>query len=904
MPRRLVLVLLLLSLSVSGRHELTAQVRPIYDRGAAGLTQVLQRLTTTASVLHIGAHPDDEDSAFMARAARGDHARTAYLSLNRGEGGQNIIGPELFEALGVIRTEELLQARRLDGGEQYFTRAFDFGFSKTRAETATKWDEEAVLGDVVRVIRTFKPLVIYSRFSGTAADGHGHHQMAGYLAPVAYRAAGDPARVPVRGDAQFAGPWQPRKLYSGGRGGGTGPVLQLQTGAWDPVIGRTYAAIAAEGRSQHKSQDMGTIEPLGPSTTALRLVDARVQTPATEGSIFDGIDVSVPGLGRLAGLPADALAAELTAIDGAGRRALQEYRATNPATIIPALAEGLRATRAARRTLVTLPAPQQARTDADFLLARKEEEFADALTRAAGIVLDPLSDRETVEPGGALDVTVRLFAPQSPVVSIGVLALEARAGWQVAPATDAAEGPAFRRETPAKSARYRVGIPADAPPTQPFFLRAPRTGAMYSIDPDADPTRPFEPPALHAIATLTVGGETVTMRQPVTYRYADSVRGELRREPNVVPSLGVGFESNLVVIPTARRAAAHRVEVRVSNLAREAVRGELSLVLPAGWRSTPAVAPFVMTATDATATAAFSVRASAGTAPGRYAITARATAAGASSASFARDMQLISYPHIQTHRLYTDAVAAAPLIDLAVAPVRVGYIMGSGDQVPDALRRMNVSVTMLDDRALATGDLSVFDTIVVGIRASEARPAFVSAQARLRTFMERGGTLIVQYQQGEYTTRNLAPYPAQIAGNSRVTDEEAPVTILAPAHPAFRYPNRIGAADFAGWVQERNLYAFTSFDARYVPLLASADPGEMPQRGGQVYARVGRGHYVYTAYAWFRQLPAGVPGAYRMFANLISLSKAPAPAGSPAPGGAARTGGAPVEAEDRTRPSR
>jgi hypothetical protein len=230
--------------------------------------------------------------------------------------------------------------------------------------------------------------------------------------------------------------------------------------------------------------------------------------------------------------------------------------------------------------------------------------------------------------------------------------------------------------------------------------------------------------------------------------------------------------------------------------------------------------------------------------------------------------------------------------------------MGSGDQVPDALRRMNVSVTMLDYRALATGDLSVFDTNVFGIRASEARPAFVSAQARLRTFMERGGTLIVQYQQGEYTTRNLAPYPAQIAGNSRVTDEEAPVTILAPAHPAFRYPNRIGAADFAGWVQERNLYAFTSFDARYVPLLASADPGEMPQRGGQVYARVGRGHYVYTAYAWFRQLPAGVPGAYRMFANLISLSKAPAPAGSPAPGGAARTGGAPVEAEDRTRPSR
>ena len=267
-------------------------MRPLYDQGAAGLAQILQRLTTTASVLHVGAHPDDEDSAFLARAARGDHARVAYLALNRGEGGQNIIGPELFDALGVIRTEELLQARRLDGAQQFFTRAFDFGFSKTRSETAALWNEQAVLEDMVRVIRTFRPLVVYSRFSGTPADGHGHHQEAGYLTPVAFKAAADPSAFPELAK-EGVRVWQARKLYSSGRGGGAGPLTQVATGITDPAIGRTYTEIAAEGRSQHKSQAMGTIEPLGPATSALRQMESRVPAGAAEQSVFDGLDVTM-----------------------------------------------------------------------------------------------------------------------------------------------------------------------------------------------------------------------------------------------------------------------------------------------------------------------------------------------------------------------------------------------------------------------------------------------------------------------------------------------------------------------------------------------------------------------------------------------------------------------------------
>jgi LmbE family N-acetylglucosaminyl deacetylase len=354
-----------------------AQVRPVYDRGAAGLTQILERLQTTASALHTAAHPDDEDSAFIARTARGDHARVAYLSLNRGEGGQNIIGTELFDGLGVIRTEELLQARRLDGGEQFFTRTFDYGFSKTRAEAAAKWNEREVLGDMVRVIRMFRPLVIYSRWQGTPADGHGQHQLAGYLSPLAFKAAGDPDEFPEQ-ITEGLRPWQAKKFYRG-----TGfrpdpanpPTLQVQTGLFDPVLGRTFAEISAEGRSQHKSQEMGTIEPRGPQTSNLRLVESLVQAPTPERSIFDGIDVTVPGLAALAGLPAGMLRAELGAIDAAARKALAEYEPLDPAAIVPALADGLRATRAARAALRTGTASADARAEAEFLLALKEQDF-------------------------------------------------------------------------------------------------------------------------------------------------------------------------------------------------------------------------------------------------------------------------------------------------------------------------------------------------------------------------------------------------------------------------------------------------------------------------------------------------------------------------------------------------
>jgi hypothetical protein len=491
------------------------------------------------------------------------------------------------------------------------------------------------------------------------------------------------------------------------------------------------------------------------------------------------------------------------------------------------------------------------------------------------VVVDPLADDETVVQGGTLGVQVRTFAADAAAVTITAARVTVPAGWTaavVAGAAPAGGGNFFARaETPTHVARYRLTVPPDAELTQPYFLERPRQGDQYDWI-HAARGLPFAPPLVTGHVDATIGGIAITISRPVQYRFGDRVRGELRRNVSVVPAVAVGLDSRLLIVPTGTMPHEQRVIVRAASFSPAPVTGTLQLRLPEGWTSTPGRAEFRLNADGDKTSMPFVVTAPARRAAGSLTIAAEAVVDGR---SFSRDVQVVSYPHIQTHRLYWPATAAAQVLDLKVAPVRVGYVMGSGDQVPDALRRFGVDVTLIDDETLATGDLSRFDTIVAGIRASEARPEFVANNGRLLQYVERGGTLVVQYQQTDYVMRGLPPYPAQAPGNVRVTDETAAVTILAPDHPLFTFPNRITEADFGAWVQERNLYAWASFDPRYVPLLESSDPGDAPVRGAQVYADVGKGRYVYTSYAWFRQLNAGVPGAYRQFANLVSLSKAP-----------------------------
>ncbi len=853
-----------------------AQVRPTYSDGVAGLLQKLQALRTTASLLYVAAHPDDEDSALIARLTRGDHVRTAYLSLNRGEGGQNIIGLELFEALGVIRTEELLQARALDGGSQFFTRAFDYGFSKTLVEAQEKWDEEAILGDVVRAIRTFRPLIVAARFSGTPADGHGQHQFAGYITPLAFEAAADPTRFPEQ-IAEGLRPWQAKKLYQGQtfRDTGVDYPLEVDTGRYDPMLGRSYFEIAMYGRSQHKSQQMGVLELRGRHASRLRLVESHVAPVGpTDESLFDGIDTSVTGLGRVAGMPRGVLRAELQAINRASLRAMRDFDALAPSVVAPALAEGLTAVRTARAALRAADFDAAARFDADFLLARKAAQFEAALVQAVGLVVDVLSDRETVVPGETVGVVVNAFLPETAPVTTLSGRVEAPDGWTVEAAPDLQIGPRerfpFFREEADRSDKFRVAVPLHAPVTTPYWLRQPRAGDMFAWTDAMPRNASFGPPSIVGVVEIDVEGVRVSVRQPVEYRFADRIRGELRRELNVVPAVSVEVSPELDIVPLSATSQPRSVSVRLVSHVSRPLEGVVRLRAPAGWRIDPVEAAFELAAKGVGTAVPFQVTPPAGSAAGRHTIAAEAEVDGV---RFTETMQVIEYPHIQTHRIYTDAAVTAQFVDLEVAPVSVGYVMGSGDAVPDAIRRMGLDLTMLDAETLATGDLAAYDTIVVGIRASQTRPDFVASHGRLLDFVAAGGTLIVQYQQGDYVRRGLPPFPAEMS--TRVTDETAPVTVLEPFHPVFNFPNRISSFDWDGWVQERNLYAFSTFDERYLPLLETVDPGEPPQRGGQVLAAIGDGYYVYTAYSWFRELPAGVPGAYRLFANLLSLPLAP-----------------------------
>jgi LmbE family N-acetylglucosaminyl deacetylase len=863
-----------------------AQVRANYDNGAIGLGQMLKRLQTTASVLHTGAHPDDEDSGLLAYLARKEQARTAYLSLNRGEGGQNVIGTELFEPLGVIRTEELLQARRLDGGGQFFTRVMDYGFSKTRAEAAKIWGEKETLGDMVRAIRLYRPMVIISRFSGTPADGHGQHQLAGYLTPIAFKAAADPNEFPEQ-IAEGLRPWQAKKLYvsqSFVQNADNVPSLVLNTGEYDSLIGRSYFEIAMEGRTQHKSQEMGVLELRGKMNSGMRLIETFGAKVEKESSMFDGIDTSLTAIPKLVGLNDDFMNSELKDAQKATSEALQNFDALNPSRIVPTLIKGLKAIRKARGEVVrrTKQPQSAALADADFLLAEKEIEFSKALQMASGIVVDALSDTETIVAGDATNVSVRVFAPENTLVKVKNVSMLVPNGWTASTAPEPAQPENTfrpRRENAFNSAFFAVTAPKDAKPTEPYWLDTPRKNFNFDWQKSDEQNMPFQPALMSAEAILEIGGEEVTVKKDVQYRYADDIRGELRRDVAVVPLVSVALDSNLLIAPVSAKPGKQKITVSVTNNAPRETKGTIKINLPKGWTTTPASADFTLKNRGEKSAVSFDLTIPANAKPDDYKL---ATQAIINGQTYNQTMQTIAYPHIQTHRRYQNAEISAKVLDLKVAPVRVGYIMGSGDKVPEAIRRLGLNVTMLEEKDLSTGDLSKFDTIVVGIRASQTRPDFVANNNRLLDFMKNGGTLIVQYQQSEYVNQNLPPFPAKMdtvingtqrISNVRVTDENAKITILAPKHPVFNFPNKITDGDWQNWIQERNLYSFSTFDEKYTPLLEAHDEGEPESKGGMVYAEIGRGKYIYTSYSWFRQLPNGNSGAYRIFANMLSLPK-------------------------------
>ncbi len=834
-----------------------AQVTPVYDRGVMGLIQSLKRLNTSASAMMIGAHPDDEDTALLAYLARGENARTAYLSLTRGDGGQNIIGSELGEALGVIRTEELLQARRLDGAEQYFTRAYDYGFSKTLAEAQSKWPEEIVLCDAVRAIREFKPLIVVSQFSGTPTDGHGHHQYSGWIAPRAVKAAADPAKCSGSGE-----PWKVRKFFvrQGFRATGE-PQMRVNTGRFDPILGRSYFEIAMEARSQHKSQEQGVLELKGEMFSGLNLVDG---IPGTNG-LFDGVDVSVEAIADQSTNSQEQFRTHLKQVSETVKRAYSEFDLRQPSRIVPLLAAGYKAAYDAEWS-TRLP-------NSKALMRFKQAEFAKAIKIAAGLQIDALADRETAVPGEEFTANVRVFFPANDLIRVDTVEIRSPTGWTVTEAKTPVlrQQGFFRAENPNTARTYNIIAASNARPTEPYWLTEPRDGELYRW-PNADfVTHPFEPPVLSAEITVKIGDAELKFEQLVEYRFADDVRGELRRPLSLVPGVTLELDRSLLMVPVSNVDQTRRLKMIVTNHTRGPVAGNVSLNINAEkkWEYRASTKTFELQRPGERTTVVVDVTIPAGTNAGEYQINANSMIGEGLANS---TMRTIAYPHIQTHRYYQRALADVKVLPLETAQVKIGYIMGSGDRTPEALSQMGYLPEFLTDADVANSDLSRFDTIVVGIRAYQVRPALVANNKRLMDFMNAGGTLVVQYQLPAYAQQNLTPFPAQ--QGPRTVDENAVVNIVQPDHPLVNFPNKIGPSDFEGWVQERNLYNFAPMDERYTGILETHDAGEAENKGGLVVADVGKGKYVYCSYSLFRQLPAGVPGAYRLLANMVSLPKA------------------------------
>jgi LmbE family N-acetylglucosaminyl deacetylase len=791
------------------------------------LDRELRMLGHEKRVLMIGAHPDDEDTELLTLLVRGEGAEAAYLSLNRGEGGQNLIGPELGMALGLLRTEELLAARRLDGARQYFTRAYDFGYSKSLDETWRHWPRDTILKDVVRIVRRFRPQVVVSVFSGTPRDGHGQHQAAGWAAREAFRAAGDSSRFPELAREEGLAPWTPLKLYRSTRFDSVATTLTLNGGELDRAAGRSFHQIAMAGRSLHRSQDMGRLQQLGASRVPLALLEDR--TGQGGEGLFSGIDT----LGRAAGEIPRAADAD------------------------PAAMLALRA----RWAAAGVPAEQLAHLDR-------------AITGAAGVVCDARSDDDRVVPGQRIAVTLECWntgaGPHTVTASLRAGPALTLDGGGTAPLRLAPGALVSRTDS--------VTVRPDAAPTSPYFHLPVPEPAIYDWTgaPPAVRGEPFGPPPL--VAAFVLDGAAATTRE-VSLRLNDQARGELRQPVSIVPRVDVDIDPGTELVPSGSRAP-RRFTVTLTHGARDTTAGTVTLEVPAGW---PPVRPqpFRLTREDERETFTFAVRPPA--APAAGTVTLRAVARGVGGGRYDLGLVTVDYPHIR-RRSYIRPAAAVLRVAPLVLPrlTRVGYVRGAADRVPEALLGVGVPVVPLDRATLERGDLGRFDAIVVGPRAYEIDSALVESNGRLLQYARDGGLVIVQYQQQVFFKGGFVPFPLTVGGPSpgpglppvshdRVTEEDAPVRILDPASPLVRTPNRIGQADWNGWVQERGLYFAHGWDPAYRPVLEMHDTGDTPLRGGLLAARVGRGTYVYTGLSFFRQLPAGVPGAFRLFANLLAV---------------------------------
>ncbi len=838
--------------------------------GATTIAHAVNGFGTTSRVLMIGAHPDDEDTALISWLARGRQVETAYLSLTRGDGGQNLIGNELGEALGAIRTEELLAARRIDFGRQYFTRAYDFGYSKDSAETLEHWPRETLLGDVVRVIRTFRPHVIVAVFSGTARDGHGHHQVSGVLARDAYELAMDTARFPV---AEFGSVWTPAKFYRAARFSPQGSTVRMNIGEFDVISGRSYGEIAGESRSQHKSQGFGAAERRGVLYDYLRREATRVnaETDAhAEQSLFDGIDTTWARHREAARTPA--LRAVVDSIPVLARQARSLLDLQAPSVIVPTLARAVALLEAAlidtpcRLWMPRRPCDQPA-SDLASSVRIAHERATTALVAAAGIQLEALSDRAFLAFGDTAEATLRVDNRGAwPVTVHGFTPNNALAPTDTLPYVVAADSSAvFTRRL------------SGARPEGAWWLMTQRQTDMFSaIGWQAEDQRS----ATQATLRLEVAGTAFTYRvAPLMQRKVDPVKGEVRIPLTAVPAVSLLFDRTLE-IARANTTIDRVVRLQVRSYSTRPRTVKLTFALPPGVTSD--ALPDTMTLGPMEEREiAIAMRGQLG--EGKFPLTVVASEEAADdpggqfngTVTYAAGFFTLEYPHIRPVVLFRPSgVWVQGVVTELPTAGPVAYIPGVSDDVSSILRQLDVRVMDIAPEQIAGVDLSQFKVVVLGPRVYQRSPGLEAFNGRLMEFARNGGTVVVQYGQAEMQRTGMLPYMVEMMPPERVTIEDVPVRFLDPQARVLTTPNRLDELDFGGWMQERAIYMPTASDTAWKTPVEMNDPGEPPNRHAILVAQVGRGTYVYTTLSLFRQLPAGVPGAIRLFMNLLSAGTA------------------------------
>ena len=797
---------------------------------AAAILQELRTFRECGSVLYVAAHPDDENTQFIAYLSKGRGVRTAYLSLTRGEGGQNLIGPEIGDPLGVIRTQELLAARRVDGGQQFFSRAKDFGFSKDYEQTLAKWDRQEVLADVVRVIREFQPDVLVTRFSPVGGGTHGHHTASTVLALEAFKLAGDPKAFPEQITRDGLKTWQPKRIFWNSFRGGEEKPLRLDIGGYLPLLGQSLGEISALSRSSHRSQGYGSVGTRGARPDEFLPLDNQ-----PEGKdLFDGIDTTWSRY------------TDGAAVTPLVDEVIAKFNPQEPAASLPALL-------ALHKKVTGLPDNPQ--------LPYKTRQLDRIIQDCLGLHVETTISQFEGTPGETLHFRqVAIKRSDYPAEWLGTELEHAPFGDQRAIALP--DDQPITRETDAT-------LPADTPLTQPYWLREEGTRGMYRVDDPRLIGQPESPPLFALTQSFRVGGETILLADSPVQISADPAKGEIHRQLDIVPPVVLQLGRDVELFTPGSR---HAVEVEI-RATRADQNGALSLQAPAGWQVTPASQDFRLAAVGDHGRFSFMVTAPAQ--PATVGITAQAVVDGQ---TYRNSRQEIRYEHIPLQLLQPVARFKAVCLDLAIRGKSVGYLPGAGDRTAESLAAMGYAVTPLTGADLTPDRLRSFDAVVIGVRAFNVRTDLLPGLPALFAYVEAGGTVVEQYNTpNDLKTTRLAPYELTLSRDlphNRVTNEQAPVTLLAPAHPAFNTPNRITPADFDGWVQERGLNFPSQWDRQhFTALLACSDPGEAPLESGLLVADYGKGHFVYTGLSFFRQLPAGVPGAYRLFANLVSLGK-------------------------------